>query len=168
MKTKFHQKGFSLVEMIVYIAILSFMLALIIEVVLSVTRSERIIKATRAVENSAVMVLERVGREVRLADNILENESVFDSHPGVLTLTTIDGEGDAHEVSFYLSEGRIKQSVDGVELGPLTEERARVTDFRFYHVSSSGGEAIRTELTLESGTSTYYRTEKFYGASTLR
>jgi prepilin-type N-terminal cleavage/methylation domain-containing protein len=167
MKTRTHRKGFSLLEMIIYISILSFMLAIIVEVVLSVTRSERIIKSARTVENSAVATLERIGREVRGAEGVDVAQSVFNSHPGVLVVEAEDESG-THEKEFYLSEGKVMMMVDGVESGALTEEDSRVTELKFYRLQDGLGEAIRTELTLESGTSTYYRTVKFYSANSLR
>lgn len=167
MKIRAYRKGFSLLEMIIYISILSFMLALIVEVVLSVTRSERIIKSARSVENSAVVTLERIGREVRGGEAIDVAQSVFGTHPGVLVVETVDESG-THESEFYLSDGRVMLRIDGVESGALTEEGARATELKFYRLSDGTAEAIRTELTLESGTSTYYRKEKFYSANALR
>lgn len=168
MKINLKKSGFSLLEMIIYISILTFMLAIIVEVVLSVTRSERTIKATRSVENSAVMTLERIGREVRAAQGVVESESVFGAHPGVLTLETTDENGNPQEIRFYLQDGKVILSIGEVVAGPLTEEKATVTSLKFFHPTSGNGEAIRTEIEVESGTSTYYRKEKFYSASALR
>lgn len=161
-------KGFSLLEMIIYVVILTFMLVLIVEVVLSVARSERMIKAMRAVENSAIVSLERVTREMRQADGVNIGLSTFGIHPGNLVLTGLDDIGNARTVEFYLSNGQLMQRENGVELGALTESSASVTDLKFYYFSATTSVGIRTEITIESGTSAHYRVEKFYSTTLTR
>lgn len=161
MTTKKLNKGFSLVEMIVYISILSVMLLIIIEVVLSVTRSERVMRSARSVENSAVSALERINREVKFADSINVSESLFAANPGKLVVEKADG-----PVEFYMENGRLM--VDDGSPKSLTEERAFVRDLKFFRYASDKAEGVKTEIVIESGTSTYYKIEKFYSSSSLR
>jgi type II secretory pathway pseudopilin PulG len=171
MKISLHSQkkgGFSLIEMLVYVAILAFMLAVIIEVVLSVARSERVMKAVRSVENSAIVSLERISRELREAESVDTTLSTLGSHPGSLVLEGTDGEGNSVTTEFYLSQGRLMLRENGVESGALTETGATVTDLKFHYFSATTSAGVRTEITIESGTSTHYRTEKFYSTSVTR
>ena len=173
MKTRFSIKtqkgnGFSLIEMLVYVAILAFMLAVIIEVVLSVARSERVMRAVRSIENSAIVSLERISRELREAESVNENLSAFGAHPGILVLEKEGDSGNSVTTEFYLSNGRLMLRENGVEAGALTEAEARVTDLKFYYFSATTSAGVRTEITIESGTSTHYRVEKFYSTSITR
>jgi len=146
-----NKKGFSLIEILVYISILVFMLAIILEVVISITRSDRIIRTMRNIENSTILSMERITREVRQADSITVIE------PDVLVLEKEDG-----TVEFYLSNSRLFIKENGVEIGALTASSTRVADITFTRFASSTSEGVRVKLTLESGTTTNYRTENFY------
>ena len=161
-------RGFSLVEVMVYIFILVFMLVVVIEVVVSITRASRIISSARAIENSAVLSIERLTREMRLANSVVVASSTLAVHPGRLTLTGEDDEGDPRTVEFYLSGGRILMKENNVDLGALTESDVVVTNLIFQRFATSTTEGIRTQMRLESGTSTHYRTETFYSTSLVR
>lgn len=167
MKTKL-EKGFTLIEILVYIAILVLMLGIIVQVVFSVARAERVMRSTRSIENSATLALERISREVREADSINTVSSLFGAHPGRLSVTGVDESGNPETIEFSLSNGRIALTINGALAGYLTEENANIVDLKFYFFSTGASAGIKTELTLESGTSTHYRVEKFYSTSITR
>ncbi|OHA90871.1 MAG: hypothetical protein A2665_00040 [Candidatus Zambryskibacteria bacterium RIFCSPHIGHO2_01_FULL_46_30] len=162
-----HQ-GFSLLEMLFYIAILVLLLAVIMNMVVSVVRSGRIINALKNVENSAVVSLERITRELRQADSVNVSLSTLDSNPGQLVLEGTDETGSPRTVEFYLSLGRLFLKENGVDVGALSQSDAQVSRLIFQRFSSLNAEGIRIEITLESGTSTHYRSEKFYSSAILR
>lgn len=163
MATKYRQEGFSLIEMLVYIAILALMLMVIIQVVVSMVRSEHVIESMRAIENSASLSLERITRETRAADSINTAASTFNTHPGRLTLTSAD-----RTVEFSLVGGRIRLTEDGVVSGYLTGGSTTVSSLIFRRFATSTVEGVRIEMTVESGTSTYYRTQSFYSSALIR
>ena len=161
------QQGFSLLEMLIYIAILVLLLAIIMNIIVSVSNSMRIIKSLRNNEDSAVLSLERVGREVRQANSI-DVSSVFGSHPGRLVLVGTDADDAPRKVEFYLSGGRVFLKENDVDTGALTQTGSKVSSLIFYHFVGVNSEGVRTEMTVESGTSTHYRSEKFYSTTILR
>lgn len=163
-----YKTGFSLIEMLVYIVILVFMLVIVLEVVVSVVRSDRVIETVRVIENSAIASIERVGREVRQADSINTAASSLGVHPGVLVLSGKDGAGNPRTVEFYLSGGQVMLKENGVNIGALSESSAEVTSLIFRRFAASTIEGIRTEMTIESGTSTHYRVKTFYSSATIR
>jgi hypothetical protein len=163
-----HSRGFSLIEMVVYIVILVFMLFIISEVVFSVARNNRVIKAVRAVEVSAVGTLERINREVRNADSIDMAASAFGIPSGVLSLDGENDTGIAYAVEFYLSDGRVRVRENGVDAGALTQASSTVTSLIFNRFSATSTEGVRIEMTVESGTSTAYRSEPFYSTVLIR
>lgn len=162
------ERGFSLVEMIVYITILVFMLGIIMSIVISFARSQRAVKASKEVENSAIISLERISREIRLADGINVSSSTFDLNPGVLVLNSTDEGGSPRTVEFSFSSGGILLRENGLNVGAVSQTDARVTNLVFHIFSNNGVTGIRTEVSIESGTSTYYRSGNFYSSTTLR
>ncbi|MEK9171924.1 MAG: hypothetical protein AAB782_01670 [Patescibacteria group bacterium] len=161
-------EGFSLMEMLIYISILVLLLAVIMNIVVSVVRSGRVIKSLRNIENSATVSLERLVREVRQAESVNVSLSTLGSNPGRLVLEGTDTGGSPRTVEFSLSSGTLMFSENGVELGAITQTDARVSNLVFYRFSGPNSEGIRTEITIESGTSTHYRSEKFYSSAILR
>lgn len=161
-------EGFSLVEMLIYIAILVLMLSVIMNVIVSTVQSGRIIKALRNVENSAIISLERLVRETRQAESVNLATSVFGSSPGRLVLEGVDAGGGPRTVEFYLSSDRLLFKENGIDLGALTQADARVSNLVFKRFTGPNSEGIRTEITIESGTSTNFRSNNFYFSTVLR
>lgn len=162
------RKGFSLIEMVVYVAILVFMLIIVIEVVFSITRANRTLKSARAIELSAVTALERINREVRNADTIDTAASTFGANPGTLSLDGRDALGAAYSVEFYLSAGKVRVRENGADAGPLTLASSSVTSLIFNRFSATTSEGVRIEMRVESGTTTSYRSETFYSTVLVR
>lgn len=154
--------------MLVYIGILVFMLAIIIEVVLSVGSADKVISSLRNIETSATLALERVSREARGSDTIVTASSVLGSHPGRLVLSSVNASGTVRTVEFYLSDGQLILRENGVDSGALTAADAYVTNLIFTRFASSTVEGVRTEIGLTSGTSTSFRSETFYSSTLLR
>ncbi|MEK7135098.1 MAG: hypothetical protein AAB780_00125 [Patescibacteria group bacterium] len=157
-------EGFSLVEMVVYIAILVGMLVIVIQVVFSVTRSSQAVRSARNIETSAISALERMGRELRQAESI----DTVASTPSLLSLDGEDDAGTTYSREFYLLGGRLRLRENGVDAGALTHASTTVTNLVFTRFYATSTEGVRIEMTLESGTSTAYRTETFYSSILLR
>lgn len=164
---KYIQNGFSLIEMLIYIAIMSLLLVIIANMLNSMIRTERIADSSKAVENAAVFGLERIVREVRDA-SLVSASSTLDVTPGVLSLSGVDTSGSAKAVEFSLNQGVLHIKENGVDKGALTESRAKVTSLIFSLINSSSSKSVKTKMTVESGTSTNYRKETFYSTTILR
>lgn len=162
------KKGFSMIEMLVYITVLVFMLAIVLESVFSMASSDRKIKAARIIENSAVLSVEKMEREIRDAESIIVASSTLGTHPGKLVLSGKNASGTARTVEFYLSAGKLLIRENEVELGTLTEKDAQVTNLVFNRFATSTSEGVKIDMTIEAGTSTSYRSEKFYSSAILR
>jgi prepilin-type N-terminal cleavage/methylation domain-containing protein len=160
--------GFSLIEMVIYIAILALMLSVIVSVIYSLTQSNRQIRTTRLIENSAMIVLERIEREIREAETLIEGSSVFDVHPSSLTLSGEAQGGGLETTEIDFANGRIYLHQGGVDLGAISDPDVTVDSLIFRHFESGEVEGVRVELTFSAGTSTHLRTENFYSSILLR
>lgn len=165
---KSFSQGFSLVEMLIYIFILVLLLSVIMNIVISSINSGRVIKVSRDIEDSALLSLERISREVRQASSVDLDSSVLGSSPGILVLEGLDINDNPRTVEFYLSSGSLFLKENGVELGALTQAEVEVTDLTFHLFSGPNSQGIRTEITLESGTSTSFSSDNFYSSTLLR
>ncbi len=161
-------KGFSLVEMIIYITILSFMLVVIVSILVTINKAGRGIKAAREIQDSGSLSLERIVREARQAINVSSASSTLGTSPGVLALNSTDSNGVAEAVQFYLQNNAIHLKINGVDKGALTRSDASVTNLVFTLITTTHSQAVRTQMTIESGTSTSYHSSKFYSTAVLR
>ena len=166
MKRKLN-RGFSLLEMLIYIAIMTLLLVVIANMLNSMIRSERVADSSKAVENAAVFGLDRIVREIRDA-SLVSASSTLNTSPGVLNLSGTDTNGVAKSVEFSLTQGVLHIKENGVDKGALSESRANIINITFSLINSSSSKSIKTIMTVESGTSTAYRKETFYSTTILR
>lgn len=159
--------GFSLIEMLIYISLLVFMLIVIINILNGISKSGRLLKSSKNIDNSALVSMERIVREIRLAESVSAS-STLGVNPGTLILSGVDDLNNPRTVEFGLDSGLIIMHENGVGLGPLNLSEARVTNLVFNLLTSSSSRAVRTQMTIESGTSTWYKSEKFYSTTILR
>ncbi|MBX4181333.1 prepilin-type N-terminal cleavage/methylation domain-containing protein [Candidatus Parcubacteria bacterium] len=160
-------KGFSLLEMLIYVAILALLLMVVMGVIVSISKSNRLIRSARSIDTSASLSMERMTREARLSDSIAPG-STLNVHPGDLILNSTDASNNPRTVEFYISNGRLMMKENSVDLGALTESATRVTSLIFRRFSGAHSEGVRIEMTLESGADTGYKTETFYSTAVLR
>jgi len=158
--------GFSLIEMIVYISIMTLILVVVINMIIIIITSQKKVSSLSIVEHSAVVAFDRMSREIRDAVSIDYGKSQS-SYPAKLVLDTVDEGGVPMEVEIYLENDSLKIN-DGNISGPLVDPGAKVTDFSFFLLSDGTVEAVKLELTLEAGENQFKKTETFYSTILLR
>jgi len=165
---EFWRKGTSIVEMIIYIFILTLILFVIITIISSISSSQRRFASTKAIEMSSMYSLERIVREIRNASSTNPFQSNFGTHPGVLTLNSIDNVGNPRTVSFSLQDGAIHVYENGVDAGPITEKTVIVHNLVFRSIDTANSQGIKIDITLQSGADKAFREEVFSATAALR
>jgi type II secretory pathway pseudopilin PulG len=162
------KRGYSITELLVYIAILTFLLLIISNILISISKTQKVLAASRRVEVSGISIAERVSREIRAASSINIVTSVLGTHPGRLVLDGDDELGNTRTVEFYESNGKVYIMENGVDLGPLSVEGANVTSLVFRRFTGINSEGVRLELSIESGESASYKNMNFYSTAVIR
>lgn len=147
MKHSPHTKGFSLIEMLVYLGVLTIIFVVVINTLLSFSGSYRALSVQRIVEHSAVGALERMTRDIRNATSIDTANSTFGTSPGVLTIITTQNSVST-TTKFYVQSGTLKVDVNGTYVGPLTLSNVTVTSLIFTNLTSAHSSAVKIDLTL--------------------
>ncbi|MEK7589965.1 MAG: prepilin-type N-terminal cleavage/methylation domain-containing protein [Patescibacteria group bacterium] len=164
MKYKKHKtKGFSLLESLVYMAILSLMTVIIINILVSTAKAYNILRLARSINNSAITSLERMTREIKSADNISMADSTFGTHPGKLKINI-----SADTKEFYIDNGTLKIKETGVDKGALTLDGVSVDNLVFRNLDNGTSKAVRIEMTLSGTHRNITNTKKFYSFVVLR
>lgn len=160
--TLYPNRGFSLLEMAIYVAILSLMAVIVVNTTLSLSASWNSVRVSRDINSAAVTSLERMGREIRAAVGIDVAQSVFDAHPGVLVLT------GATTIEFSLKDGVLTITENDIETGALMKNTVTATNLVFRRVVNGTKEGVRIEMTLESSRGKIIKSKNFYSFITLR
>jgi prepilin-type N-terminal cleavage/methylation domain-containing protein len=163
------RKGFTLIEMLIYIAILSVVFVVIVNVLLILMRSSAKLAAAKSINNSAITFMERAGREIRESARIKQGagESVLGSHPGDLWIDS-SASGVSTTTRFFLTGSTIQMSKNGTLIGNLTLDDVTVTNLVFRKIDLATSTAVKIELQLRAGSGSAQRTENFYSTIVLR
>lgn len=157
-------KGYTLIEMLVYIAIVSVALLALIQSMLRISTSYENVKAVRVIEQAAIATMDRMQLETRSAASINVASSTFNTNPGVLALNTTNS-----RVRFYVSNNRLYLEEGGVVTGPLTETNVTVSSFVVRQITATSSSAVKIEMTLQaSGYGTTTVSKNFYTTTILR
>lgn len=157
-------RGFSLVEVLVYMTVLTVVISILVASLTLVAEFQERVAAGKAVDRSAAVALDRIIREVRLSDSIDMVGSVLDEPDGVLVLQR-DGVGTT---TFSVSEeGELYVNKNGIE-SRLTHRRAEIVTFMITELESGFNGALRVELLIRSSYSDGYIEQTFYSTALLR
>ena len=167
-------RGFTLLEVLVYIGVLALTTVVVIVAVAGFGRVYRRVSAAQALARSGAIAMERNVREARNAQSIDQTGSTFGAHPGKLTLLTEVSPGVTAISEFAVVGDGLQLSEDGSVTGTITQEGVVVENLVFRRIQTAQSEAVRIELTLsrtagltaQVGTSTL--TASFQGTAVLR
>ncbi len=153
--------------MLIYVGILSITSLLIVNTVISFSRSYKDVVALRIVDNSAMDALERITRDIRGATSIDTGNSTFNSSPGVLTLVKTTN-GVSTTTKYYIQNGIIKADVNGTYFGPVTLSSASVTSLIFRKIDSANSSAIKIDMTITGTSGQSSKTKNYYVTTVMK
>lgn len=162
------QKGFTLVEMVIYAGVLGLLSVVAINSTLTMTRAFTDLRVSRDLNSSATALFERLTREIRGSKSI-NLSSTFDSPTGRLTLDTEDSSGTATTVEFYIDvDNLVKVREGGVPQGAIMTPKTTITNFYLRRLTNTNSEAIKIEATITATRANITKTRKFYTTVVMR
>ncbi len=164
MKINNKKNGYSIVEIIVYLAIFTTVSILVINSFIVIFSTFNVSRINRSLLNSGSTAMERMSREIRQANNVDIPNSTIGSSLGVLQLNSTDNGGSAIAIKFLVSNSVFKLYKNGNLIGDLTGQNILVTKLLFRRISTTKSEAVRVEMTLEKNG----QSENFYDTIILR
>jgi prepilin-type N-terminal cleavage/methylation domain-containing protein len=167
MKTSLNNRGFSLIEMLVYLSVLAIILIVIINIVLSYTTSYRTLSVNRIIEHSAMNAMERMTRDIRAANSIDSANSTFGTNPGVLTIISTHS-GFSTTTKFYVSSNKLNIDVNSSFLGPLTASNVVVSNLTFTLLTGSTTNAIKIDMTVDASNGTVSKSRTYHSTIVLK
>lgn len=160
--------GYSLVELLVYVAMFAVVAVVVINSLLISTRSFAETRTNRELMHAGFDIVERISREIRQAESVDIPGSALGSHPGTLVLLGSDEDGDDREVGFAVENGAVVLYENGVSQGALSDAHVEVASLVFRNISTAGADAVRVELSLTRTRGSSSKTADFFDTIILR
>jgi type II secretory pathway pseudopilin PulG len=162
------KKGFSLVETVIYIGMMTVLLFSLITLISSATSTYVVLKSSRNIERSAINIMNSINMYADEASVIDITNTKFDNASGSISLMVTDNLGHSTSTKIYLSNNQVVLSINNVVVGPLNLSDVRVTNLTFRNMSTSTFNGFKVEMTIDNGTSSRYFSENFYNSYILR
>lgn len=162
-------RGFTLVEMVIYVTLFALISVLAINATITVMKAFYTLRVEQSINQSATTALERMSREIRNAYGVDTVNSTLDASPGHLTLLTTDDANALTTTEFYVTAGnQIGMKVGGVDQGLLVSKTITATNLVFTLLTNANSKAVRVQMTLRDSRSTSPKTVNFYDTIVLR
>lgn len=145
------KKGFTLIETIIYIALVSVLSTIVIESLLYTVKDFYAVRLSRELNQSMTVAMERLYYEMRNSYDVDVSRTTFDANIGRLTLLKHDPVTNTNtSVEFYVTpENGLAVREGGVEKGTLTSSRITATSFRVRDLTvNQYPHTIKVEITL--------------------
>lgn len=162
-------EGYTLLETVVYVGVLSVAVMAIFTILFSITRAFTDARIYNEVELSGATAMERIAREIRTAGSVDPGNSVLDANPGQLQLNTTDEAGTAKTIQFYFDAVNKTINLDdnGTDKGSLTGDEVEITNLIFRQWDTPKSSLIKIEMTVQSKRKTTL-SAKFYDSVVMR
>lgn len=149
----FKSKSFTLIEIIIYIAVLFLIMAVIVSFFLWSVRVNIKSKVARETFDNARRAMEIMTYEIKHSTSIYTPNSIFDTNPGQLSLETTKnsptGETKTY-IDFYLSNEKLCFKREETSSICLTSDEVKVTSLVFIRIQNNNApSSIRIGLEIE-------------------
>lgn len=168
MKNLRKNSGFSLVEILVYIAVFAVLAVVVINSYATVVASFNETQTNRDLQESGNTVMERISREIRQASSVTVANSTLGSSPGILEMASTDYSGTAQTVKFTLASGAVNLYINGSLIGNLVGQNISATSLIFRRFTTTAGTGVKIELTIQDQRGKDRKTANFYNSIILR
>lgn len=165
---KNRNRGTSLVEMVLYIVLLTLVTGIIVQMLVAMGGVYRNIKLTRELESSGTIAMEQMLREIRNSSSVVVGGSVLGASPGTLVISGTDESQNSYQVAFSVESGTLQISKNGETPTALTSSPVSVSYLMFNRVANTNSEGVRVELEVSGNAGSVSKSQKFYGFAVLR
>lgn len=156
LKIKNKEKGFTLIEMIVYVALIGVIFIVLFDIIFFIMRANGKIIALTRISSNAHSAMKRMTYEIVNSQYIYLPTSNFSSSDAQLSLATKTGASSNEEIvfiDFYVENGALFLKKEG--LGPIaiTSSDALVSNMEFLYYKNDSRESVTIDMTVNSKSS---------------
>lgn len=132
------QKGFSLIEAVIYSGLLALVVSFVIYLALNIFNTYSKTIAQSEVMSNIQFAMDTITEETRFAKNIYTPTSAFGQDNGQLSVETQQNPPTGETtgfVDFYLDNGRIYMKKEGQTEIPITSNQTKINKLRFTYLN---------------------------------
>jgi len=144
-----NQQGFTLIETLVYVAIISIIATVVISALLWIVRSDANAKARRATADSTRNAMRIMTREIREAKGLYTPTMTTPTQLSLETKTNLPSEETSTYVDFFLCGSKLCVKRELQNPVALTSEDVEVVSVVFTEVTTSSTPSIQITLQVE-------------------
>ncbi len=159
------QSGYSLLELLIYIALFTVISLVLVRSLVTTMRTYAAAQSYRALQNNGELAMERITRELR--EGTTATTSACATTPGTLSISGTDSTGTAHSAAFSVSSGAVRLAINGGSASNLTTGEVTVSSLTFCSFTTAVGTGIKTKLVLAT-TKGVIANATFYSTILLR
>ena len=165
--------GFTLVEMLLYLALMTIITIALVRALVVVFSSNQTSFADSNIRNSAYSAMENMIREIRSSESIdTADSALYPSAAGVLELNQVDASGNPYLVKFATSSAGTLDFFEGSTtpalVGPITTNGTKVTSLVFTPINTGNSQAVQIQMNLQSTVNGLTKNQAFYDTIILR
>lgn len=157
-------KGFTLVEMMIYIALMTVITMIITQSLIVVLKSNRTSFAEINLRNSGYSAMEGMIREIYASDNITTASGILVMTQGTNIVQFATSSLSSASTTLYFSEG----IGSAVPVGPLTSKNVVVKSLTFTKINTGKSLAVKIQMQLSTIVNGITKTENFQSTAILR
>jgi len=166
MKKSNYSKGYSIIELLVYIALFVLISLVVVKSLIYMMKTYSDARSFRTVQQNGELVMERLTREIRQANTVSVAGSAFGSSPGTLSLSGKDNSNAPYTAVASLVNGVAQLTINGVS-SSLSSDEVSISNLTFWNITTATSNAIKLQLTLTT-TNAPVVTKSFYTTVVLR
>ncbi len=166
------KKGFTLIEVLIYITIIGVVVSGFIVFALSINSSRSKTYVAQEVQANARTALDLISQKIRAATGVNVASSTFDVDPGLLSLAMASSTQNPTIVDLNQDDGVLQITASTSNPVAITSDEVKVTNLVFTNLTPSGERGnIRIEITVEyagDGSKEYEYSQSLQTAVSLR
>ena len=152
-----NKKGYSIIEVLVYLSIFTMMSILIINLFMVILSSLNVTNVNRNLVEAGQISMDRMSREIRQAKSIDASS----------TSSNLVLNGD-NIISFKKENGQLNLYKNNSLEGNLLADDISITNLVFRIISTTESQAVKIEMTVSYSKGSYVKSENFYNTIVLR
>lgn len=145
------QSGFTLIEMIIYVALVGVVAVMMNNFIIQASRSYQEMRAEREVVSNSRLILEQLTKNISRAGDVYAPTSKFNITTGQLSLITASSSLATYSYTdFWLDNGQLWMRQEGVGAEPISASSVKVTSFYMERILQGlSRQAVKITLTVE-------------------
>ncbi len=158
------RRGFSIIEIIIYLAIFTIMSIVVINSFMVIISSFSSVRMNHDLSDGGSVSMEKISREIRQAKNV----DMINSSNSLLQLNSTDSSGNNMIIKIVKEGNLLNFYRNGNLIGNLLDNNTILNLISFDYITTVNSTGVKIKMTLQENHNQNVKIENFYDAVILR